>query len=170
MLRGERVGLRTRLPGDVPILHADLQEDVETRARADSRPWQPIPESASPFAIGEPREDAAIFSVVDLPSAELAGAALLWGIDSHNRVAHLGLTLRPAFRGRGLATDVVALLSHYGFAIRGMHRLQLETLADNAPMIRAAQRAGFTIEGTLREAAWVDGRFHDEVVLGRLGP
>jgi RimJ/RimL family protein N-acetyltransferase len=46
--------------------------------------------------------------------------------------------------------------------------LQVETLADNAAMIRAATRSGFVPEGTLRRAAWVNGDFADEVVLGLL--
>ena len=35
-------------------------------------------------------------------------------------------------------------------------------------MIRAATQAGFTREGTLRQAAWVTGAFADEVILGQL--
>ena len=49
-----------------------------------------------------------------------------------------------------------------------VHRLQAETLSTNTAMIQAASRAGFTREGTLRRAAWVDGEFADEVILGRL--
>jgi len=49
-----------------------------------------------------------------------------------------------------------------------LHRLQVETLADNHPMINAATRAGFTLEGTLRAYAWVDGHFADAVILGQL--
>jgi RimJ/RimL family protein N-acetyltransferase len=48
------------------------------------------------------------------------------------------------------------------------HRLQIETLADNAAMIAAATRAGFAREGTLRGTSWVDGAFADEAVLGLL--
>ena len=90
------------------------------------------------------------------------------GIDPHNRSAHVGVTLRPAFRGRGLSSDVVQVLNAYGFTTRGLNRLQLETLADNAPMIAAATRAGYREEGVLRQAAWVDGQFVDEVVFGLL--
>ena len=85
-----------------------------------------------------------------------------------DRTAHLGLSLRPAFRGRGLGTDVVLALCEYGFAVRGLHRLQVDTLAGNTAMIRAASRAGFVQEGRLRRAAWVDGEFADEVILGLL--
>lgn len=170
MLRGRKIGLRARQQADVPVLHAELYDDVVTRSRADSRPWSPIgvDSPASPYAVGRPTADAACFSVVELGDEELAGEALLWGIDLHNRAAHLGMSLRPAFRGRGLGTDVVRVLCHYGFTVRGLHRLQLETLSDNTAMIQAAKRCGFALEGTLRGAAWAYGKFVDEVVLGLL--
>ena len=174
MLRGELTGLRARLPGEAEILHAELYEDVETRVRADSRPWVPLPSGpASPFwAAGVPGAsqpaDAAVFSVVELATGELAGDALLWAIDPHNRSAHVGISLRPACRGRGLGTDTVRVLCRYGFAIRGLHRLQLETLADNEAMIRVAQQAGFTREGVTRGSDWVNGAFADSVIFGLL--
>jgi RimJ/RimL family protein N-acetyltransferase len=90
------------------------------------------------------------------------------GIDLHNRRAEIGLVLRPAFRGRHLGTDVVRVLCRYGFAIRGLHRLQLETLTDNDAMIRVAQQAGFTREGVTRGSDWVNGRFADSVIFGLL--
>jgi RimJ/RimL family protein N-acetyltransferase len=169
MLRAGKVGLRAREEADVTILHAELYEDVAIRVQADSRPWRPIPPGpASPHAVTGPRDDQACFSIVELDGGELAGDALLWSIDLHNRMAHLGLSLRPAFRGRGLGTDVVLALCDYGFAIRGLHRLQVDTLAGNAAMIRAASRAGFVHEGTIRRSAWVNGDFADEVILGLL--
>jgi RimJ/RimL family protein N-acetyltransferase len=170
MLRAGKVGLRARDEADVAILHAELYEDIATRVRADSRPWLPIPagSAASPYAVGEPRDDVAVFSVVELADGELAGEALLWAIDLHNRSAHLGVSLRPAFRGRGLGADVVAALCEYGFAVRGLHRLQVDTLAGNTAMIRAAERAGFVPEGRRRQAAWAGGDFVDAVILGLL--
>ncbi len=170
MLRGETIGLRARQEKDVPILESGLYDDVATRMRADSRPWRPIApgSAASPYAVTDPGDDAACFSVVRLADGQLAGEALLWGIDLHNRVAHLGLALLPEFRGRGMGTDVVRVLCRYGFAVRGLHRLQIETLADNDAMLRAGAGNGFIREGTLRRAAWADGRFLDEAVLGLL--
>jgi len=172
MMRGKLTGLRARVPADVDILHAELYDDVATRVRADSRPWVPIPAGpGSPYWAGDeaPKApDAALFSIVELASGELAGEALLWGIDLHNRSAHLGISLRPAFRGRGLGADAVRVLCRYGFAIRGLHRLQLETLADNHAMIAIAGQAGFTREGLTRGSDWVNGNFEDCVIFGLL--
>lgn len=154
----------------MPVLHTGLHEDIATKSRSDRRPWRPIPSGSprSPYAVADPADDAACFSVVELASGDLAGEAVLWAIDTHNRSAHLGIALLPAFRGRGLGTDVVRVLCEYGFAVLGLRRLQVDTLADNAAMIAAAVRAGFTVEGTLRRSAWVYGEFADEVVLGLL--
>lgn len=169
MLRGQLAGLRALHDSDIPVLHAELYEDVPTRARASSDPWRPLaPDSpASPWRAAAD-EAAAAFSVVELSTGDLAGSAAVWRIDRHNRAAHLGISLRPQFRGRGLASDCVRVLCHYGFDILGLHRLQVETLSDNQPMIRAAEQAGFQREGTLRRSAWVDGAFADEVILGLL--
>jgi RimJ/RimL family protein N-acetyltransferase len=176
MLRGELTGLRARAPEDVEILHAELYDDVAMRVRADGRPWVPLPAGpASPFWVdpattGDALRNAgaALFSAVELATGELAGEAVLWAIDRHNRSAHIGISLRPAFRGRGYGADVVRVLCRYGFAILGLHRLQIDTLTDNHAMIKTATEAGFTQEGVTRAAYWVNGRFEDCVILGLL--
>ncbi len=170
MLRGQKIGLRAREESDVAILHNELYGDVLTRSRADSKPWRPIrPESPlSPFAVSDPDQSEACFSVVELATDELAGDALLSGFDHLARSAHLGMSLRPGHRGRGLGADVVAQLCFYGFAVRGLHRLQIDTLADNLAMRQVAERAGFRLEGTLLRSAWVVGQFVDEVIYGLL--
>jgi RimJ/RimL family protein N-acetyltransferase len=169
MLRGHKVGLRARLEADLPVLHAELYDDVETQSRSDTRAWRPIaPGPSSPLAFTDSSDQEAVFSVVQLADGQLAGVAVLWRIDPHNRSAHIGISMRPAFRGRGLGTDTVGVLCRYGFAVRGLHRLQIETLVDNDAMLRAATTSGFVKEGTLRRSAWLDGDFADEVILGLL--
>ena len=77
-----------------------------------------------------------------------------------------GRQARPSARGRGFGTETLDLLAGYGFDVLGLHRLQLETLADNEAMIASARKAGYRLEGTLRESGWVLGAFVDEVILG----
>jgi RimJ/RimL family protein N-acetyltransferase len=170
VITSERVGLRARQESDVAILHAELYDDVATFARADDRPWVPInPASGdSPHAVKAATDSSVSFSVVELSSGDLAGEAILWLINLHSRSAHIGLSLRPSFQGRGLGTDSVRAMCRYGFDVRGLHRLQIETLADNFAMIGAAERCGFVREGQRRAVSWVLGEFVDEVILGLL--
>ncbi|MFF7445494.1 MULTISPECIES: GNAT family N-acetyltransferase [unclassified Streptomyces] len=170
MLRGSKVGLRARHEEDVPILRAELYDDVVNSSRAESGPWRPVsPGSKDPRLVVDDKEQGHVpFSVVELEGGTLIGTATLWGIDTHNRLAHIGLGLLPSARGKGYGTDVVAVLCHYGFVVRGLQRLQIETLSDNAAMLRSAERNGFVREGVLRSSAWVMGEFMDEVLLGLL--
>ncbi|MEU8438398.1 GNAT family protein [Streptomyces sp. NPDC029216] len=170
MLRGDKVGLRARHEDDIPVLRAELYDDVVNASRSESRPWRPIsPGAKDPRLVVDHEEQGHVpFSVVELDGGTLVGTATLWGIDNHNRNAHIGLGLLPSCRGKGYGTDVVAVLCHYGFTVRGLHRLQIETLSDNAAMLRSAERNGFVREGVLRSSAWVMGGFLDEVLLGLL--
>ena len=172
MLQGELTLLRARRGDDARILHAELYENVEAYVRADTRPWVPVA-----FGPGSPHwpaeeppgaSDAAVFAVAERVSGELAGEALVWSIDLHNRSAHLGISLRPACQGRGLGADALRVLCRYAFVLRGLHRLQLETLADNHAMIAVAERLGFTREGATRGSSWVNGGFVDDVIFGLL--
>ncbi|MGO8877058.1 MAG: GNAT family N-acetyltransferase [Acidimicrobiales bacterium] len=171
MLRGRKIGLRARIESDAAVLHAELYEDVLTRSRSDDRAWRPIsPDSPeAPYRLAEPSDRLAVFSVVELVDGEpLAGEAVLWGIDPHNRSAHVGMSLRPAFRGRGLGGDVLRTMCEYAFVVRGLHRVGVETLSDNGAMIAVAGGLGFVREGALRQAAWVNGEFLDVVAFGML--
>ncbi|MEV5297003.1 GNAT family N-acetyltransferase [Amycolatopsis methanolica] len=170
MLKGEKVGLRARYDEDIPILRTELYDDVVNGSRAESRPWRPISPSSKDrrLHVDDSVEEHVPFSVVELAGDTLVGTATLWGIDTHNRSAHIGLGLLPSARGKGYGSDVVAVLCHYGFVVRGLQRLQIETLADNFAMLRAAERNGFVREGVLRKSAWVMGEFLDEVLLGLL--
>ncbi|MEV6781988.1 GNAT family protein [Streptomyces sp. NPDC051098] len=170
MLSGSKVGLRARHEDDIPVLRAELYDDVVNASRSEGRPWRPITPGTkdSRLVVDDKEEGHVPFSVVELNGGALVGTAVLWGIDNHNRFAHIGLGLLPSSRGKGYGTDVVAVLCHYGFVVRGLHRLQIETLSDNVAMLRSAERNGFVREGVLRSSAWVMGEFLDEVLLGLL--
>lgn len=173
MLAGGLVTLRARRESDVPLLQAGLYDDVATRVQADSRAWRPIPPGspASPYASSPPSTEVANFTVVLVdrtgPAAdEVIGEALLRDIDLHNRSAHMGISLLSNHRRHGYGTDVVTVLCRYGFAVLGLYRLQIDTLATNNAMRAAPVTTGFVLEGTRKHAAWVDGHPVDELVYG----
>jgi RimJ/RimL family protein N-acetyltransferase len=170
MLRGRKVGLRARIESDVSTLQRELYNDVPTYSRGSQRAWQPVTPGrpGAPYSVTDADPQHAIFSVVKLEGDELAGECGLWGIDTHNRSAEVGLALLPGARGNDLAVDVVLTLCAYGFETRGLHRLQIGTLIDNTAMRATAVRAGFTEEGVRRQAVWANGTFVDGVVYGRL--
>lgn len=170
MLRGREVALRARIESDVPILFSGFYEDVETHSGSSGMAWRPISPTTdgNPFRVRDASPEAAAFTVIALDDERVVGDVLLWSIDLHNRSAHIGLGILPEGRGRGFGLDSTEVTCRYAFRTLGLHRLQIETNADNTAMIGVARRAGFSLEGTLRKASWTNGSFVDEVVLGLL--
>jgi RimJ/RimL family protein N-acetyltransferase len=176
MLQGERAVLREFRRGDVQPRFAEQANDWALHAVAQEAPWQPqtLEQALARYdragSSGDPDPTNVWFTVARRGDPELAwvGGAGLWGLNEHQGTAHVGISLSRAARGQGLGTEVVRLLAYYAFRIRDLHRLSLETLATNEPMLRAARAAGFVHEGTDRESAYVLGERVGELRFGLL--
>jgi RimJ/RimL family protein N-acetyltransferase len=71
-------------------------------------------------------------------------------VDWDQRAAELAIWVSPPRRGDGLGSQALRLTARWLIQECGLQRVALLTEPDNAPMVRAAQRAGFTREGVLR--------------------
>jgi RimJ/RimL family protein N-acetyltransferase len=67
----------------------------------------------------------------------------------HGR-AELAVRVAPARRGHGLGRRALALAGPWLLLEAGLERVELITQPDNEPLQRAAQAAGFQLEGVLR--------------------
>ena len=83
-----------------------------------------------------------------LVGGEFAGGIGLFN-DTFSRQAMVGYSMLPEFRGRGVATRAVRLLSAWAFEI-GVKRLAAGTLTDNVASQRVLAKAGFVREGIQR--------------------
>jgi RimJ/RimL family protein N-acetyltransferase len=65
-------------------------------------------------------------------------------------VADIGFLVAPRARGRGYAPAAVRALCEWGFAALGLARIEWRAYVGNDASLRVAQKAGFTLEGTVR--------------------
>ena len=99
---------------------------------------------------------------------ELCGAVRLNRVEHENRKVSLAYYLGAAFQGRGIATAAARAVVAYAFDALGMNRIELRCVVENVASVRVAERIGFTREGELREAEFLDDRYHNHFVYGRL--
>jgi RimJ/RimL family protein N-acetyltransferase len=98
-------------------------------------------------------------------SDECRGQIDVHEVDWDHRRAELGVWVAPDHRGRGLAADAVRLTGRWLLEACGLARVQLITEPGNAPMRRAAEKAGLREEGVLRGYERERGRRLDMVML-----
>ena len=158
------VVLRALSEADDPALAA-LAADPDTRR------WNPLTPDDDPVAWrAKVADDArtATFAI-SADDDQLLGTIALFDIDHVQGTAELGYRVHPDARGRGVATAALRAAASYGFDELGLRRLQLFHAVANPASCGAAARAGFALEGTLRQGyVYGDGAAYDEHLHARL--
>ncbi len=70
--------------------------------------------------------------------------------------------------GRGLGSAALARAAEHAFHERGLHRLTACVLSSNLRGRRAFEKAGFQLEGVLREDRWTGAGFVDVCFFARI--
>ncbi len=80
----------------------------------------------------------------------------------------IGLFVREDFIGEGYGTDAVIEILKFIFNEMNLMRVYLEVFAFNERAIKSYIKAGFKVEGTLRDHLFRDGKYHDVIQMSIL--
>lgn len=157
---------------------------LESRHLERTRVWANDPaimrlmDRAQPVSAGEHeawflalagRDDCAYFAIETAEPDPHVGNVWFFAIDRRHRKAELRVVIgEPAARGKGYGAEAIDRLCRHGFNELGLHRIYAYVLAINPAARRAFERAGFALEGTLRDDRWSDGCFVDAHLLARV--
>jgi RimJ/RimL family protein N-acetyltransferase len=166
---GRMVALRRPHPSDLPaVLRWYRDREIGRLTRYQSRPMTE-PEVERFFQMRMLAPDALAYCIVELPAWRLIGFTTFSSLDGDNGsvLFHITIGERDAW-GRGLGTEATSLMLGHAFERLGLHRVGLSVFSYNLRAIRAYEKAGFRIEGRLREAITREGRYFDEIQMGIL--
>lgn len=94
------------------------------------------------------------------------------GLGSWNRYHHraeVGYDLAHAYWGKGIGTEAVWAVVHFGFTQLNLNRIEAATIADNHESVNLLKKLGFRLEGLRRSYSWEeDGTFHDSCMFALL--
>jgi RimJ/RimL family protein N-acetyltransferase len=109
------------------------------------------------------------FTICRNEDDEPIGQTALVRIDWVGRMAifYIGIADKVNWN-KGYGTEATAIVLKYAFDTLNLNRIQLHVAVDNEGAVAVYKKAGFTIEGTLREAMYHDGRYCDFYVMGLL--
>jgi ribosomal-protein-serine acetyltransferase len=85
-----------------------------------------------------------------------------------NRSCSLGYWIDAAQQGRGVITRCCAAMLDYLFDELRLHRVEIRCGTGNTRSCAIPERLGFTREGLLRQAEWVNDRWVDLLVWGMI--
>ena len=165
MIEGEKVRLRpwidrdiaamTLIRNDVP-LQAQLLAKVRGSDATQVRHWL-VQRSSS--------VDSLLLVIADTKSDGAIGFFQLTGLDSTDHRADLGICLARPWQGKGLGSEVLSLAMPHVRNTCDLRKFSLRVRADNAGAIRCYAKAGFKECGRLRKHMFLEGVWHDIVLM-----
>lgn len=107
--------------------------------------------------------------IIETRQGEAVGAVDLFDYDPWNGRAGVGILVhQKQHRGRGYASDALAILMTYCRSTLNLHQLWCNVSADNAASLRLFRHAGFTEAGIKREWQRTANGYADELLMQRI--
>ncbi|CZW03879.1 MULTISPECIES: 50S ribosomal protein L7/L12-serine acetyltransferase [Enterobacter] len=101
---------------------------------------------------------------------ELVGVLSFNAIEPANKAGYIGYWLDKAHQGQGILSQALQAFMRYYVERGEIRRFVIKCRVANHNSNRVAQRNGFALEGCLREAEMLNGRFDDVNLYARLFP
>jgi RimJ/RimL family protein N-acetyltransferase len=152
-------------------LIAKGSRDAEYSRLLDSDPARPLAVKALEAELEEGLEetDSVTFVVYTLDGDKSIGFVSLNAISWNNRDAWVGIGIWDTeYRGKGYGTDAMRLVLRYAFTELNLHRVTLGVFEYNPRAQRSYQKAGFTLEGRVRQELNRNGQRWDGLYMGIL--
>ena len=168
--RGTLQGARVRLEPLDAERHAQALYAAAHGPGSDPKLWDYLPYGpfADPAAYGawvtrhQDGDDPRFFAIVDEATGGAVGVASYLRMEPGHGVIEIGhIWFGAALQRTPAATEAIYLLARHAFDDLGHRRLEWKCDAANARSRAAAQRFGFTYEGTFRQHLIVKGRNRD---------
>lgn len=167
MHKTQHISLTPLAVDDLPLLFEWINDREQVLFNG---PYKPVhwDQHKAWFESIQARKDVVIFGI-RLENRKLIGSCQLHSINPIHQSAELQIRIgETEERGHGYGTEAVRLLLDFAFKDLNLHRVYLNVFANNVRAIRAYEKAGFSREGLLRGAAYIDGNYLDVIVMGIL--
>jgi RimJ/RimL family protein N-acetyltransferase len=169
VLAGRLVVLRRHRAEDLgPILRWYADPEVARLTRYSVRPMTDE-EVRRYFETRLLSPGALAYGIHERGTDRLIGLTTFSSLDPENGSVLFHITIGEHDRwGHGYGTEATELMLRLAFERFGLHRVGLSVFSFNERAIRSYTKAGFVVEGRLRDAIARDGRWWDEVQMGIL--
>lgn len=168
MIEGTKINLRAIEDADVALFHRWFNDAEVTRCmNTDAFPAISLAQERD-WIEQQRNDDARNFAIV-LKDGTLIGSCGLRKFNHSARSCELGITIgEKAYWGQGYGGESLKLLLRIAFDGLNIHKVWLTCAAYNERGLRAYRRTSFREDGRLRDDRFIDGGYHDTVVMSIL--
>jgi RimJ/RimL family protein N-acetyltransferase len=171
IIYGKRVRLRAVEREDVNKFHEWVNDPEVTRGLAMYLPMSLTDEENwfNSLAKRDQKEKPLAIEIRKGKSWKLIGNCGVFDVDSVNSSAELGIMIGEKLEwNKGYGAEVMSLLVKHCIETLNLNRVSLKVYTENIRAVRSYEKAGFVLEGRLREAVYKFGKYDDILIMSVL--
>jgi ribosomal-protein-alanine N-acetyltransferase len=104
---------------------------------------------------------------IEIDGSASGGIGITIGEDVHRLTAEFGYWLAEEFWGQGIMSEVVPAFVNYCFEKFSLRRIFAAAYSNNPASARVLEKAGFVLEGRLRNNVIKDGKILDSLLYAK---
>lgn len=157
------VNLRPLERADLPFVHL-LFNDSQVMRYWFEEPYESLAELTALYDrhIHDERERRFVIEA----DSTTVGLVELVEIDYIHRNCEFQIIVAPGNQGRGYAGIATRKVLMHAFGVLNLHKVYLLVDTDNHAAVHIYEKAGFAVEGVLREEFFAAGKYRDAVRMG----
>lgn len=165
LLKAKNIQLRALEPSDLDWLFAIENDETYWEISNTLRPFS---KDILTLYIANAHQD--IFTakqlrlVIDYQNIPV-GLIDLYDFNPQHHRAGLGILVLPKYQTKGIANDVINLMTKYAFEQLQMHQIYVTITADNKKSIDLFHKLGFENIGKQKDWLFCKGQYKDELLL-----
>ncbi len=163
ILRGKYVVLRALCEADRAVVESDRNPDFLRLVGTNVQDVEAVATHGFEQLLADP-----LCWAVTIDNRCIGTAFLHSLVRSDKRARYAIGIFEPRDWGKGLGTEATRLVLDYAFRQLDLHRVDVRVLDYNQRAIRCYEKCGFVRERIERESAWVNGRWHNDLIMGIL--
>ncbi|MGD8566061.1 MAG: GNAT family protein [Candidatus Bathyarchaeota archaeon] len=106
------------------------------------------------------------FAITTLKDKKLIGGAGLFNFHWTSRSAEVGIGIyNPEYWGKGYGVESLNLVLGFAFQNLNLNRVELEVFDFNKRAYKCYRKVGFNEVGRKREALFMEGQYHDAIIM-----
>jgi RimJ/RimL family protein N-acetyltransferase len=171
MIYGERIRLRGVEREDLPKFVEWLNDPEIIENLVMVLPMSTAEEDRwfEKLADRPPEERPLVIEMKTEQGWRMIGNSDFHNIEWKNRSAEVGIVIGDkSVWNQGYGTEAMRLLVRHGFGTLNLNRIYLRVYEPNKRAIHAYEKAGFVLEGSLRQARYKNGLYQDEFIMSVL--
>lgn len=107
-------------------------------------------------------------SVVHKETNEVIGTCMIFNFNKEAKHAEIGYVLSSPYWNKSYGTEIVKILNDYALEYLGLHKLHARVVDVNIGSSKVLEKNGFLLEGRLKDYYFIDKKYYDGLLFGKI--